>query len=326
MRTSRTTQAIRQGKRSWLGKKNGSGRGSCSGKSDNQGKEFRMHKGNSIGRLHVLGALAAGIVLGGFATNANAQMTKLVPLGPPQDSPPATASSLSPPASSPASTIRPPQTISRAEPARAPQSWEQPVSASRPAVESRAMEQPATQWQASQPQVARRVSHERPVQLRWEQARQEYDVRQAAYQPSTPADVAPSLNSETPLSGSWQGTTSGGIVTTPQTQPNYSASPWTSSAGSTMIAPSTPAPVQSAPMTVQRFSNPAHCPPVGQPVRQPVGFVAPTSVPVAQGPVPPLLPITRPPRSLYVSNGLLGQPVIYAPGQPIRNFFRYFTF
>jgi hypothetical protein len=50
------------------------------------------------------------------------------------------------------------------------------------------------------------------------------------------------------------------------------------------------------------------------------------SVPVAQGPLRPLLPITRPPRSFYVSSGILGQPVIYAPGQPIRNFFRYLSF
>ncbi len=327
----RITQAIQQDKQGRLEQNNGFLRVGCLGCRGIQGRLFGMCKGNSIGRLHVLGVLAAGIVVGGLATDANAQVTKLVPLGPSQDSPSAAAAGTwSSPEPAPAQPIRPPQTISRAEPTRASQSWAQPVSANRPALEARYEEPVTTQWQSAQPQVARRVSHDQPLQASWEEAGSWHDVRQAAYQPSTPADVAPSLNSETPMSGSWQGSPSGAVVTSPQSQPSYSPSPWTSSSGSTIVAPSTSAPLHSSPTTVQRFVNPAPCPPVGAVAPAgmvaPVGVVAPASVPVAQGPVPPLLPITRPPRSLYVSNGLLGQPVIYAPGQPIRNFFRYFTF
>ncbi|GIW90067.1 MAG: hypothetical protein KatS3mg109_0499 [Pirellulaceae bacterium] len=40
---------------------------------------------------------------------------------------------------------------------------------------------------------------------------------------------------------------------------------------------------------------------------------------------PPLLPIVSTPPAVYVTRGILGQPVVYVPGQPIRNFLRYLT-
>lgn len=39
----------------------------------------------------------------------------------------------------------------------------------------------------------------------------------------------------------------------------------------------------------------------------------------------PLLPIARPPASYYVGRGLLGQPKVYVPGQPLRNALRYLS-
>ncbi len=37
----------------------------------------------------------------------------------------------------------------------------------------------------------------------------------------------------------------------------------------------------------------------------------------------PLLPLAAPPSRYYVGQGLIGQPKVYVPGQPVRNFFRY---
>jgi hypothetical protein len=39
----------------------------------------------------------------------------------------------------------------------------------------------------------------------------------------------------------------------------------------------------------------------------------------------PFLPLTSMPNQVYVSRGLLGQPVVYVPGQPLRNGLRYLT-
>jgi hypothetical protein len=37
----------------------------------------------------------------------------------------------------------------------------------------------------------------------------------------------------------------------------------------------------------------------------------------------PLLPLAPAPESYYTGQGVLGQPKLYVPGQPIRNFLRY---
>ena len=37
----------------------------------------------------------------------------------------------------------------------------------------------------------------------------------------------------------------------------------------------------------------------------------------------PFVPLTSMPNQVYISRGLIGQPVVYVPGQPIRNGLRY---
>jgi len=53
-----------------------------------------------------------------------------------------------------------------------------------------------------------------------------------------------------------------------------------------------------------------------------------TAVPVQIGPVVtyrPLVPVVPMPAQYYVGQGLLGQPKLYVPEQPVRNFFRYLS-
>lgn len=53
----------------------------------------------------------------------------------------------------------------------------------------------------------------------------------------------------------------------------------------------------------------------------PVPYAAPQQAPGAR----PFIPLTQMPNQVYVSRGLLGQPVVYVPGQPVRNALRYLT-
>ena len=39
----------------------------------------------------------------------------------------------------------------------------------------------------------------------------------------------------------------------------------------------------------------------------------------------PVLPVARMPASYYVGPGVLGQPKLYVPGQPVRNLLRYLS-
>ena len=39
----------------------------------------------------------------------------------------------------------------------------------------------------------------------------------------------------------------------------------------------------------------------------------------------PLLPIAQQPAAVQVGQGILGQPTVYVPGQPVRNLFRYIS-
>ena len=149
-----------------------------------------------------------------------------------------------------------------------------------------------------------------------------YKAMQAAYQPTTPADIPPTLLDTAPVPPSsttpapnyavpdCSGNLSGGTVTSPPVyqQPAY-------------VQSQTPAVIQYSyppPAYVQRYTPlvPIHAVPAA-----PVN----ATVPVAQVGLRPLVPVAPAPRSYYVSNGLLGQPVIYVPGQPVRNFFRYLT-
>ena len=65
---------------------------------------------------------------------------------------------------------------------------------------------------------------------------------------------------------------------------------------------------------------------------QPGGCDTPVPVlPPEPGPVvetchfKPLLPLGKMPETFYPGQGILGQPKLYVPGQPIRNFLRYLT-
>jgi len=52
------------------------------------------------------------------------------------------------------------------------------------------------------------------------------------------------------------------------------------------------------------------------------------SVPVQVSPVityKPLVPVVPMPAQYYLGQGLLGQPKLYVPNQPVRNFFRYLS-
>jgi len=52
------------------------------------------------------------------------------------------------------------------------------------------------------------------------------------------------------------------------------------------------------------------------------------AVPVQVGPVVtyrPLVPVVPMPAQYYLGQGLLGQPKLYVPDQPLRNFLRYLT-
>jgi hypothetical protein len=40
----------------------------------------------------------------------------------------------------------------------------------------------------------------------------------------------------------------------------------------------------------------------------------------------PLVPVNTPPPQYYVGRGLFGQPKLYVPQQPMRNFLRYLSF
>lgn len=72
-----------------------------------------------------------------------------------------------------------------------------------------------------------------------------------------------------------------------------------------------------------------------QTFQPPATFVSPASVPVIT-PQPqmvappvttfrPLVPVAPPPAQYYIGRGLLGQPKLYVPQQPIRNFLRYLS-
>lgn len=107
---------------------------------------------------------------------------------------------------------------------------------------------------------------------------------------------------------------------------------WTNSAPRTAYAAPTPPPYP----TVLTYYQPGAVPSVQpqptfcnqcgpQVVQQPI-----VQQQVVQLPVPPpqivyrpILPLAPQPESYYTGQGVLGQPKLYVPGQPIRNFLRY---
>lgn len=66
-----------------------------------------------------------------------------------------------------------------------------------------------------------------------------------------------------------------------------------------------------------------NCGPTGAPTYPiggaPVPYAAPQQAPGAR----PFVPIAKMPNQVYISRGLIGQPVVYVPGQPLRNGLRY---
>lgn len=163
-----------------------------------------------------------------------------------------------------------------------------------------------------------------------------YRALQAAYQPLEPADIPPTLNQGAP------GTNSPSTVA-PNT---YSTTPGASSLGAApgIISPSPSAtPLSASPADCTYTTSPATTvtppattyvpsttvPYVSAPAvvsYTPTTVVTPTpTVPVVRAGFPPVLPISSTDRPVMVSQGLLGQPVVYVPGQPVRNFLRYLT-
>jgi len=53
--------------------------------------------------------------------------------------------------------------------------------------------------------------------------------------------------------------------------------------------------------------------------------VSPVVPPPPQYYVPPVLPIATVPAGATIGRGVLGQPTVYVPGQPVRNVLRYFS-
>jgi hypothetical protein len=64
-------------------------------------------------------------------------------------------------------------------------------------------------------------------------------------------------------------------------------------------------------------------PPVG-PSCPPTATIVPAPV-VAQVAPPPVVYLRPMPATMYAGRGIVGQPKLYVPGQPLRNFVRYLT-
>jgi hypothetical protein len=73
-----------------------------------------------------------------------------------------------------------------------------------------------------------------------------------------------------------------------------------------------------APVTSASYVAPA---PYSTPYATSVPYVPSSATTVYQ----PLVPIVSQPASYYVGRGVIGQPKMYVPGQPIRNFLRYLS-
>jgi len=138
------------------------------------------------------------------------------------------------------------------------------------------------------------------------------------------------LISLTPLAWGQQLAPAWGTVPPPALVPPPSAAPpsllapptvtYRASAPSALSLPPPP-PVTSAPFPAT--SVPAMSVPLA-----PVPVVSAPVVPVQVAPVVtyrPLVPVAPMPAQYYVGPGLLGQPKLYVPDQPVRNFFRYLS-
>ncbi len=75
-------------------------------------------------------------------------------------------------------------------------------------------------------------------------------------------------------------------------------------------SPSVPCQQYASRSQIVRYSN---APPIGQPTAPPYNAYQ------------PMIPLAPMPKQYYFGRGSLGQPKVYVPGQPIRNFLRYIT-
>jgi hypothetical protein len=92
---------------------------------------------------------------------------------------------------------------------------------------------------------------------------------------------------------------------------------YTGGLGSSVPVPSSSR-IAAAPVTSAAYLAPA---PYSTPYATSVPYVSSSATTVYQ----PLVPIVSAPPSYYVGRGVIGQPKMYVPGQPIRNFFRYLS-
>lgn len=86
---------------------------------------------------------------------------------------------------------------------------------------------------------------------------------------------------------------------------------------SVVVSESTPAPTP---------AGQAWPPAVFPPASAPVYAHPPQPVPPPVTAYRPLVPVAPPPAQYYLGRGLFGQPKLYVPEQPVRNFLRYLSF
>jgi len=103
--------------------------------------------------------------------------------------------------------------------------------------------------------------------------------------------------------------------------PAYQSQPATVAASPPAVWISEPAP---APGPTP--SNPSWPPAVFPLNPAPVYVHPPQQVPAPVTTYRPVIPVAPPPAQYYLGRGIFGQPKLYVPEQPVRNFLRYFSF
>lgn len=113
------------------------------------------------------------------------------------------------------------------------------------------------------------------------------------------------------------------VAAGPAASPNVASSP------SVLLLPPPP-PLASAPALPPALIQPPLTVPAHTPTVTAIPAQPPISAPTAASANPvvtyrPLVPIASMPPQYYVGRGLLGQPKLYVPNQPVRNFVRYLS-
>lgn len=103
-----------------------------------------------------------------------------------------------------------------------------------------------------------------------------------------------------------------------ESQPSYQPVPYQSYQPPVVESFSSPAPsVQMAPPTLNGVPSPA-----GPGANAPLQVIGPPEPGYAYR---PLVPVVSQPPTVHLGRGIIGQPTVYIPGQPVRNFLRYFS-